>query len=503
MQQQFFQTCHIFRLVPTIIHRSFTQGILVVLLGALFGCSGPPTVFAPPQPKPQQNIALSISCSDGAFAIELAAWTKAWANRNGARISIVESDEADIRILKAHEWTALAHSDKLLPLPAAFSTETGTYQWAGLVPVYQTTLSRWGLQTYAVPLVGEGYAFVVRNDLLGEAKFAEAFRAKFGREAGNIRTWEDLAEVAEQYTAHTKQTALAPVPSDAQKAFIEFSQLAACYDRAPTGGGKIEDGGTDLYRRGLSFYIDNELGTTRFDAPAFREAFNWYASTTSSRAKTGEPIDCLVNGTAVAAVLPLSDLVQLPKDGQGYIESRFAVAPLPGTRKFFDAKGQAVSVATPNYIPYLGGAGLMGVVSATTANADTCWQLLAELGGPGGSEGFLNEPTLGAGPMRKTHLLQDVKAWRKYRFDDVRTATLASGLQQYQAVGTLNPALALRTPDEPDVARIIVDQLRRTATGKATAGEAHQAALKHWSELDWKTAAEILKLWRKRAAGMN
>ena len=105
--------------------------------------------------------------------------------------------------------------------------------------------------------------------------------------------------------------------------------------------------------------------------------------------------------------------------------------------------------------------------------------------------------------MRKTHLLQDVKAWRKYRFDDVRTATLASGLQQYQAVGTLNPALALRTPDEPDVARIIVDQLRQTATGKATAGEAHQAALKHWSELDRKTAAEILKLWRKRAAGMN
>jgi ABC-type glycerol-3-phosphate transport system substrate-binding protein len=503
MQQEFFKTCGIFRLIQTIIHRSFTLSTLVILLVSLVGCSGPPTVFAPPPPKLQQNIALSISCSDRTFAVELEAWTKAWANRNGARISIVDAENADIRILKAHEWMALAQADKLLPVPTAFFSETGTYQWSSLVPVYQTTLSRWGTQTYAVPLVGEGYAFIIRTDLLGEAKFAEGFRAKYGREASNIRTWEDLAEVAEQYTAHTNQSALAPVAGDVQKAFIGFSQLAACYDRAPTGGGKIEEGGTDLYRRGLSFYIDNELGTTRFNAPAFYEAINWYARTASSRAKTGEPIDCLINGSAVAAILPLSDLVSLPKDGQGFIESRYSLAPLPGTRKFFDAKGQAVPVATPNYIPYLGGAGLIGVVSASTANADTCWQLLAELGGPGGSEGFLNEPTLGAGPMRKSHLLQDVKAWRKYRFDEARTATLVNGLQQFQAVGTLNPALALRTPDEPDVARIIVEQLRQTATGKVTPSEAYQAAMKQWGELDQKTPAEILKLWRKRAAGLN
>ncbi len=433
----------------------------------------------------------------------LESWSKAWAKRNGAKLSFVVSDSSDIRILKAQEWTALAQADKLLPVPSTFLTEASMYQWSSLVPVYQTTLSRWGLQTYAVPLLAEGYAFVIRSDLLGEPKFGESFRQKFGREASTIRTWEDLAEVAEHYTTHTKSTALAPLSSDVQRAFIEFSQIAACYDRAPTGGGKVEEGGTDLYRRGLSFYVDNEKGTTRFDAPAFRAAIDWYSLTAKFRVSRGEPIDCLLNGSAIAAVVQLSDLVKLPKDSQGVIESIFSLAPLPGTRKFFNSKGEAAPVATPNFIPYIGSAGSVGVVMTSTTNADACWQLLAELGGPGGSEEFLNEPELGAGPMRKSHLLQDVKAWRKYRFDDVRTATMTAGLKQYQAVGTLNPALALRTPDQADVAALLVSQVRSASIGQTTAEASYQAILKQWAELDQKTSAETLKQWRKRAAGLN
>ena len=97
------------------------------------------------------------------------------------------------------------------------------------------------------------------------------------------------------------------------------------------------------------------------------------------RASPSDPITALTEGASLA-VVSLAELSKLPREN-GMVPPRFGIAPLPGTKRYYDRSAFTTS-ALPNYIPYHSG-GLVGVVRSRCANVDAAFDLLAELGGPG------------------------------------------------------------------------------------------------------------------------
>jgi len=462
-------------------------------LGTLFtGCVGPkPAPTDHPLPTPLKPLRYAIVEGDGAASLQ--ELIQAWAAKHGIAAASINPAEADLLILQGTAWPSLASTGQLVPIPASFMDENSPAQWGQLLPAYQSSLPNWGTQKYAVPLTASAFGLVWRKDLFDAAAMSTA----------KLATYEDVADAALNYTAATKKPAIAALPTEPGKVFQQFAQLAACYDRAPSGGGKAAADGVDYVRRGLSFLIQNETGVVRLDAPAFGEAFRWFARTAPARAQTGDALTQLEAGTAAIAILSLADIARLPKDESGFVDGRYGIGPLPGTRKYFNAKGDAMPVPTPNYVPYTGGCGFVGVVTKSAANQADCWALLAHLASPATQETLLSDPRVGMLPLRKSVKSLDSRTFRRYRLDDARATTLANAIQQQLGLGTLNPALAPKTPAQAEVVRLIGEQVVAAGSGKIAAGEAQRNAIAAWQSQADRTPPDTWKDWRRKAAGQD
>jgi ABC-type glycerol-3-phosphate transport system substrate-binding protein len=243
----------------------------------------------------------------------------------------------------------------------------------------------------------------------------------------------------------------------------------------------------------------------RIQAPAFAEAFRWFARTAKYRpAQPGDPTAAVVSGSAVAAVVPVGELAKLPKDpATGAVDARFGIGPVPGSDEYFDDAGGRQKSIGLNRIPHYPGGGLVGVVRKSATHPDAAWSLLAELGGPQGSAATLNTPAVGGGPVRVDHTSENTRAWQQYGFDQARTADLSRAVWEYVASGTLNPALGLRTPDVDAIHTLLARTLAKVATGELTADAGHQLAVKEWKEHDDKTPREQRLNARQKAAGVD
>jgi ABC-type glycerol-3-phosphate transport system substrate-binding protein len=220
-------------------------------------------------------------------------------------------------------------------------------------------------------------------------------------------------------------------------------------------------------------------------------------------AEPGDPIDALVSGSAVAAVVSVADLLRLPVDPKtGAIDARFELAGVPGSQTYFDPAGVKRTVGSANVVPYFAGTGLVGVVRKTATHPDACWRLLAELGGPTGSTLAIGPP-LGGGPLRSAHVTDDSRVWGQYRLDPPGTTTLREVMRQFTAGGGMNPAIGLRTPDRKAVAEVVAKQVRLAASGQADAAAAVKQAAASWAELDAKVPEATRVAWRKKTAGVE
>jgi multiple sugar transport system substrate-binding protein len=471
---------------------------LSVILTLAGGC-GPPAGPTAPATTGPAGSRVAVGYADGRAEAEYRPRVTAWANRVSATVVAADLAAADVLIVPAADLGGLAENGGLLPVSELVSGEASGYQWNGLLRVYQTILAQWGATEYAAPLTGEGWVAVYRADLLKEPGFVKEFNEQHRRPPLPVRTWEDLAAVAAARAKFTGRPSLPPLPADPDAVLTALCQVAACYDRSPAA----DRGGVEDFRRGRSFLTAADTGRPRIDTPGFVEAFRWFAGTSRVRpAEPGDPIDALVSGSAVAAVVPVADLLRLPVDPKtGAIDARFELAGVPGSQSYFEPAGEKRTVGSANLVPYFAGTGLVGVVRKTAPHPDACWRLLAELGGPTGSTLAIGPP-LGGGPLRSAHVTDDSRVWGQYRLDPPGTASLREAMRQFTA-GGVNPAIGLRTPDRKAIAEVIAKQVRLAATGKADATAAMKQATADWAELDAKVPEATRKAWRKKTAGVE
>lgn len=450
---------------------------LIAGLGA--GCGGP--VAPPPPPKPFAGASLTVACPDPAFAKELSGRCAAWAARTGATVKVLPqapTDAADAAVIRPPELGAFAARGELAAIPPALRDPTHPLQWGRIASVYQSVVPAWGGEVVGLPLAGDGFVLVYRADRLP------------GKDV-QLATWEDVAEVAERAAG---QPSLAPLPAD--RLLAVFQHLAACYDRRAVSDADRKDAAS-----GLALHFDPETGAARLEAPAFAFAADWLHRTHEFRPPgDGDPVAALEKGTAAMAVLSLADLARLPRDG-GQVAPVYRVAPLPGTRTYFDAAGKEVRAGPAgNFVPFLGFGARVGVVFKRSPGAAAAWDLLAELASPSAGLAILNNPALGAGPYRIEHT--EPAVWLGYGFDADRNADLARATARYLGVTVNNPVLALRTPDQAELMAMLEAEVRKAATGQAGGAEAMKRAAEAWKAHDAGENADELKRWRRNSVGL-
>jgi hypothetical protein len=190
----------------------------------------------------------------------------------------------------------------------------------------------------------------------------------------------------------------------------------------------------------------------------------------------------------------------LPREN-GIVPARFGIAPLPGTKRYFE-RDRFTNSPIPNYIPFHSG-GHVGVVRTRCANIEPAFDLLAEIGGPARSLEIVSTPGLGAGPTRLSHLERDrLHIWYDYGFDAVRTKLLQQAMQQYVRQEVKSPALGLRGPDQDVLSAAASLELGKIVTGTPPA-DALKNLTKAWEAIDEKTPLETRLQWRRMAAGAN
>lgn len=489
--------------------RICTIATVGLALAGWIGCSGSAGPVVAPKPRQAfAGVVLKIGCADAAAAREIVRRTTAWCNKTGARVEVAPVAECEVAVISPAELGVWMARKDALPVPDEMRNSAHAVQWSRCLAVWSDRLASWGGTPHGIPIAGDGYVLAYNAD-----KFVEGSK-RFKRPIAPPATWEDFAELAELF-AKDGTPSLPALPADPDRALREFQFVAACYDRPALTGTdftaqmQVADKKDASTAAMLSFYHDIATGEPRLNLPAFLEAAKWWKRTAACRAKVGSDsaIASVAKGQAVMGVVSLAELGQLAK-ADGAAPAAIGLAPLPGTKVWYDAKGSAKPPADKvrgvNFVPYFGTGGWIGVVRPTCTNPEAAFELLAEVSSLDRSTELLSDPTLGFGPFRVEHLDQARESvWQRYGFDAGRSQQLAQAIRLHTGSGLANPAVGLRGVDRTELLGILAGELAKVASGTTSPEDALKAADAAWRAADAKRPAEELKLERRQAAGLR
>ena len=496
--------------------------VVVVLAAAVAGCPGNGSPGGPPPPpRPYAGISLRVVCGDAAVAAAIRPQALGWAIRNGVTLTVEAANPtldtaADVVIIPPDQVGWWADRSDAREVPRSIQADDQPARWQRILAAYRDRLTAWGPSCRAVPLAGDAYVLVYRADKFADPTHQAGYRNRFGRKLEPPSTWENYAEIAAYFASAAKKPSLPPVSAEPTILLREFNALAACYDRPALTESTIRTRGEGFdtraaIGRALSFHHDAQSGAPRLTAPAFVAAARWLDGVKSYRMAPDPTIDttsALDTGTAVLAVLTLSELGRLPKDKDDTLSTRFGIAPLPGTRIYYDADG---SEQTPpdrmrgaNFIPYYGSGGWVGIVREKCSQPQAAFELLGTLAGPDPGAERLSDPALGFGPYRTDQLEPQREAvWLRYGLDTVRSKMLIETLRQFAAVTLANPAFASRGPDQAELMAVLASEVRAAATGKTAPADAMKQANEAWRKLDASRPPGTAAAWRRKSAGLE
>ena len=400
----------------------------LIMVLALSGCNS--TTVQPQAESP--TIELTLVCTDQDFAETIAGSIQSWEVETNSRVTVeVRPIDAlgqyDVAVLPA-PWLGqvVTTGDGVATLPAKIRDRGAATQWFNILRNYANDLCQWGDDIKALPIAGDGVLLVYRKDLFAEAR--ADYRKAGNGDLGPPTSYEELANIGAFFTQQRGKPALTALPKDDAELMSRFHRLAACYDRqARTDIG--EEAKNDSSKRDInSIHFEQGTWQPQVESPGFVAAARWFHDTAQSRPGQSQdnPIQALVDGNAVVALVKLSELSQLPVDESGAVESRFAIAPVPGTRFFYDSEGTRRDfIGKPNYVPYLGDSAWVGVVAESSKQQPTAWELLSSIAARQPSIARLSDPNAQTAPYRDVHVdTERWPIWLRYRFPPSRDPTV-------------------------------------------------------------------------------
>lgn len=427
-------------------------------------------------------------------------YSRRWASSAGARVEVVdyarrsEPPEADVWIVEPAEMPRWANAGRLLTVPHEYTAPAEKYDWGNVLPLYRDKLCVWNRNVCALPILGEGFLCFYRDDLFQEPARQNAFRAKYHRELIPPATWTELADIAEFFHDEKQIAGLAPLPTDDEQLDREFFSVVAPFERAAISKDAARPSPEEMF----SFHYDLANGDPLIATPAFVHGLTLLKRLQQYRAiGSGEPAEAFRQGKCALCLADASWIGHC-QEADSPVRSRFAVCSVPGSDRVFDFAGStARQAAETNRIPYLGGAGLLGVVPHGSAHPEAAFALLAAISGPDTSAEAVMEPAWGGDVFRQSQF-SNRRSWDAFELTAARTNSLIDSLHRTLETSAINPVIRLRTPEQSSHLQALMQQVRAALTdAKLDPAQALGTAARRWQELDAKTSvSDRLRLYR-------
>ena len=490
---------------PDFWRRGFPTGLgrVVVLLAALAaalpGCfPGPPP---PDPPKPRAGVILRIAAPDNAtLRAMLRRHGNGWAELSGATVELVSPGAAaDILVFSPPELPALVSAGKAAALPESFSDPQAGFDLGYFLRPYRMRLIEWHSTKYALPLLGDSLLFAWRADLLDNPthKKAIADRLKRPLPPAGPTTWQEVEVVASYFhetpTAWTPgdggkspRPSLPPLPASDEELDRLFHSVAAPFVRLAVNAESL-DRVTPEERRVLlyNYHFNIDTGEPLIAAPGFVDALSLLQRLSKYRptARAPHPADALSDGTAVAALIALTDVPALRRAEEERKGVRFGFSPVPGSDTYYRA-GKMVKASEGNFLPYLGSGGWMGAVATGSPSTDAAHEFLSYLINPAVSLEIVYEPSWGSGPTRTTHLeLVNRAGWFNYGLSVERTNQLVAALEKSLNPPIDNLVFRLRVSDQAAYLKAQTEELGKALEGAKPPDVALKDLARRWDGL--------------------
>jgi multiple sugar transport system substrate-binding protein len=465
---------------------------LVLVLSATFGCRE--TIVVPK--KPLDGTTVTVACPTPALETLVTAYSKPWLQKTGARLKTVQYDRltgsptsasADVWILAPTDLGSAAAPGQLLPLGEGALKVDDDYGWLQLLPLYRNKLLPWDGHLFALPLLGGTPLCYYRLDLFQDPANQKSFKTKYGRPLAPPATWDEYLDIAvffegkERPSAHPPFASLPPLPSGDELLDFEFESIAApLARRAAREDQSPPPGENDLF----SFLYDVRTLEPRIATPGFVEALRLLQKLQPYRAAgaVSEPATAFGSGQAVLCLAGTDWIARFEEDGSR-IRGRFGVARPPGSRRVYDYRtGKVQESSEPNFVPFLGTSGWLGVVAKSSASPEASLGLLADLGGPRMSGEILFDPAWPGGVFRRDHF-HLLEAGDPFGLGTARERAWVEALRETLTPRAANPVIALRTPDRRDYIRVLAEEVRNACLEKKDPQQAMDAVAKRWREM--------------------
>ncbi len=224
----------------------------------------------------------------------------------------------------------------------------------------------------------------------------------------------------------------------------------------------------------FSFLFDVRSLEPRVATPGFVEALGLLKKLQAYRAAgaVAEPVTAFASGHAFLCLAGTEWVAKLQEE-KSPVRGRFGVAGLPGSRRVYDyTTGKPENTSEPNVVPYLGSSGWLGVVPRSAGSPEAALGLLAELSGPQISGEILFDPAWPGGVYRRDHF-HLLEAGDPFGLGPARERAWVESLRETLTSRTVNPVIALRTPDHREYIHVLAEEVRRLPRGtgpQASAG---------------------------------
>jgi len=448
--------------------------------------------------RSSKAMTLKVACPTGPLSRLVDSYAKVWGLQTGAEVEIApfEPSEggprefvADLCLIVPHRLAYWAASGKLQPLAAVDFSPDSPNNWLDLLPLYRNKLLLWDRQVYALPVIGDASLCYFREELFRDAGHQSSFQAKYGRVLSTPRTWEEFAEVAEFFNGKLRpgqaQSAPALPPLSERDDDLDreyFAVAASLARRAVREDDRNQPSDEELF----SFHYDLKTGQNRMACPGFVEALRIMQRLQMCRSSTrvANPPEEFAKGRAVLCIAGAEWVGRFQEDDSP-VRGRFGICRIPGSRRVYEYEtGKPQDLAEPNFVPYLGTGGWLGVVPQGAKNPEGAFSFLAELAGSKISgEIFLNALS-GCGCTRREHFGLLTRA-NAFELGAAKTNTLAEILRRSLSPPPINPVVRLRTPDERAHQRVLCEELRTALNDKSRDPQQVMVSVaRRWHELD-------------------
>jgi multiple sugar transport system substrate-binding protein len=471
----------------------------VVSTGILLsGCPSPKSSGR--GPKQHEAQVIRVACPGEPAHAMIDRYSRRWASSVGARVEVVdyargsEPPEADVWIVQPAEMPRWANAGRLLPVPDEYTAPAAKYDWGDVLPVYRDKLCVWNRAICALPILGEGLLCFYRDDLFQEPARQNAFRAKYHRELTAPATWAEFADIAEFFHGDKQIAGLAPLPADDEQLDREFFSVVAPFERPAISKDAARPSFEDMF----SFHYDLGNGDPLIATFAFVHGLTLLKRLQPTRAAgTGAPAECFRRGKCALCLADASWIGRF-QEADAPVRNRYGICAVPGSDRVFDfASSTSRQAAETNRIPYLGGAGLLGVVPQGSTHPEAAFSLLGAISGPDTSAEAVMEPAWGGDVFRQSQFTNR-GAWDTFDLTPARTNSLIDSLHRTLEPSAINPVIRLRTPDQGSHLQALMQPVRAALTDpKIAPAQALATTARRWHELDAKTSvSDRLRLYR-------